>query len=215
MKSGIYCIENLNNGKLYIGLSNDIHKRKICHFSLLKRNKHHNNHLQNAYNNNEPLEHRVIEICKCEDLVNRETYWINYYDCIAKGYNQAEAGGIGNGLSGKEHPNHISTIHTFYHDVFGTKECSMLELDKEFNLGGSDIYSLVKGKRNQVKGWRMTKDKVWLNKYKYDFIHDSGIVETGLTQKELANKYELDSAGVNRMVKGKIKSTKGWKLKHT
>ena len=47
---GIYCIENIIDNKKYIGLSVDVYGRKGKHFSLLKNNKHINDHLQSSYN---------------------------------------------------------------------------------------------------------------------------------------------------------------------
>ena len=47
---GIYKITNVVNGKVYIGSSKDIEFRFNRHKSNLKRNKHHNNHLQNSWN---------------------------------------------------------------------------------------------------------------------------------------------------------------------
>lgn len=47
---GIYKITNLNDGKVYIGKSEDLKRRIKTHKLLLKRNKHFNYHLQNAYN---------------------------------------------------------------------------------------------------------------------------------------------------------------------
>lgn len=42
MKSGIYQIINLSNGKTYIGSAVDLSKRKIQHFFDLKNNNHSN-----------------------------------------------------------------------------------------------------------------------------------------------------------------------------
>jgi group I intron endonuclease len=50
MKSGIYQIKNLVNGKKYYGSSVNMGKRKSRHFSNLNNNKHENQHLQNAWN---------------------------------------------------------------------------------------------------------------------------------------------------------------------
>ena len=52
MKIGIYKIFNKENNNTYIGSSVGINKRFINHKSKLNKNKHHNPHLQNAWNNN-------------------------------------------------------------------------------------------------------------------------------------------------------------------
>lgn len=50
MKSGIYRITNLVNGKIYIGSSLNIEHRFRVHLSYLRNNKHPNQHLQSAWN---------------------------------------------------------------------------------------------------------------------------------------------------------------------
>lgn len=50
MTSGIYMIKNKINGKIYIGQSLDIERRKKQHFYSLSSNNHPNFHLQNSYN---------------------------------------------------------------------------------------------------------------------------------------------------------------------
>src|SRR5258707_535337 len=50
MTSGIYCIENLVNGKKYIGLSINIEDRWYVHKTTLRGNYHDNSYLQNAWN---------------------------------------------------------------------------------------------------------------------------------------------------------------------
>lgn len=49
-KSGIYAIRNFINDKIYIGESKAIYCRWYNHRNELKRNKHKNTHLQNAWN---------------------------------------------------------------------------------------------------------------------------------------------------------------------
>jgi hypothetical protein len=46
----IYCIEQKSTSKIYIGLTTDYIRRKNEHLCELKRNKHYNQHLQNAWN---------------------------------------------------------------------------------------------------------------------------------------------------------------------
>ena len=48
--SGIYCIMNILNNKKYIGSTLNFRNRLRRHYYMLRKCKHHNYHLQNAYN---------------------------------------------------------------------------------------------------------------------------------------------------------------------
>lgn len=50
LTSGVYEIKNTTNGKRYIGSSRNVPSRFSGHRSALKNNKHHNYHLQQAWN---------------------------------------------------------------------------------------------------------------------------------------------------------------------
>ena len=49
-KAGIYKITNLHNGRFYIGSAKNLSSRYKSHHSSLRRNKHHNQYLQNDWN---------------------------------------------------------------------------------------------------------------------------------------------------------------------
>ena len=68
--SGIYKITNLLNGKVYVGQSQNVFERKIQHFTALRNGNHENREMQKDWNKN-----------------NREKYWIDTLDTIARGYN--------------------------------------------------------------------------------------------------------------------------------
>jgi group I intron endonuclease len=91
--SGIYKIENLINGKVYIGSSSDIQQRLKNHKSDLKLNKHGNTHLQYSFNKygEEVFSFSVIEITDKKDLIFKETYYIKLYKALDRkfGYNKA------------------------------------------------------------------------------------------------------------------------------
>ena len=50
MNSGIYEIKNKINGKMYIGQSRNINKRRSYHLWKLRSNNHFNPLLQNSFN---------------------------------------------------------------------------------------------------------------------------------------------------------------------
>lgn len=78
---GIYEIKNLINNKSYIGSSLNINKRKIAHFSYLRRNNHPNKHLQNSYNKYgvDNFKFNILEICVIENIIEKEQFYIDNY----------------------------------------------------------------------------------------------------------------------------------------
>lgn len=80
-KSGIYCIKNKINGKLYIGSSSNIHKRFISHKHGLRKNKHHNKPLQHSFNKHgiDIFDFIVLEYCDVEKLKEKEQLLLDKY----------------------------------------------------------------------------------------------------------------------------------------
>jgi group I intron endonuclease len=79
MASGVYKITNKINGHCYIGSAVNIKNRWKGHRSDLSKNKHHSNHLQNAWNKYgaDAFEFSVIEYCPVSSLIARENYYLN------------------------------------------------------------------------------------------------------------------------------------------
>lgn len=75
---GIYCIENLVNGKKYVGQSIDISARFRKHKNLLRNNKHNNIHLQSAWKLYKECNFKfyILEECSSAKLDEREKYYI-------------------------------------------------------------------------------------------------------------------------------------------
>jgi group I intron endonuclease len=90
-KSGVYFIRNTENGKVYVGSSEDIRKRKNNHFSSLRGNRHHSAHLQSSFNKygEECFEFQVLEYCMAGLLEAKEQWWIIKLESQnrEKGYN--------------------------------------------------------------------------------------------------------------------------------
>lgn len=105
MKSGIYKIVNLADGKIYVGSAYIIIKRWRDHERLLELNTHANKHLQSAWNmfGKDCFKFEVLENCKIDMLLEREQYWMDFTKCYnpEKGYNVLCTAGspLGNKLS--------------------------------------------------------------------------------------------------------------------
>lgn len=94
---GIYKITNKINGKIYIGQSIDLDRRKKEHIRDLNKNRNHNNHFQNAWNKygEENFKFEYIHIVEDSSELNYlETYYINLYDSTNpdNGYNYTYGG---------------------------------------------------------------------------------------------------------------------------
>lgn len=88
---GIYKIENLIDGKFYIGSSKNIYKRWDEHERQLEGDRHPNNHLQRAWNKygSKNFKFSIIELCEPHVRIEREQYYIKSTNCCDHkiGYN--------------------------------------------------------------------------------------------------------------------------------
>lgn len=90
---GIYSIVNKINKKIYIGSSSKLKKRFPDHKRELNLQVHRNPYLQLSWNKygEENFEFSVIEYCEKSELIEREVYYISFYNNLNSkfGYNLA------------------------------------------------------------------------------------------------------------------------------
>lgn len=96
MTCGIYCIENVNNKKRYIGQSVFIEKRLYNHKYQLSHNKHSNPYLQSAWNKygDKNFKFYIQAICNKDELDELEKFYIDEFETLNNqfGYNQVSGG---------------------------------------------------------------------------------------------------------------------------
>lgn len=89
--SGIYLIQHIASKKAYVGSTKDLGHRRSEHFTTLERGCHKNRHLQRAFAKygRKAFRFLVLEECERERLIEREQYWIDFYQSADKrhGYN--------------------------------------------------------------------------------------------------------------------------------
>lgn len=97
MKSGIYIIKNLDNGKIYVGQSLDVKRRMRDHKYKLDKGTHGNRFLQRAYNSGQRFSFEVYLYCSEDELDDNEINAIKKFNSSNNkyGYN-LELGGNDN-----------------------------------------------------------------------------------------------------------------------
>lgn len=97
LDSGVYKIECVENGKVYIGSSIELSKRIYHHKCQLNAGKHHSRHLQNAWNRYgaDAFNISVIVRCQPQDCLKQEQRLIDAHDACnqERGFNSAPVAG--------------------------------------------------------------------------------------------------------------------------
>jgi len=173
MKSGIYKITNLKNGKFYIGSSKDIEFRWSEHKKHLNGNYHINKKLQNAWNfyGKENFEFTIVELVSNDEtfLLEREQFYFDIFKPYIKeiGYNIGEKSSGGDNFT--HNPN---------------KE-NIREHLSDINLGAKNP---MHGKKHSDEAKEKQKDRA-VGRYTLEWFVDKYGVESGtLKYKERNDK---------------------------
>ena len=147
----IYKIENLVNHKKYIGLTNNIARRRSRHFTDLRCNRHDNSFLQKEFNifgeENFSFNIEFQGQVTPQQIGQLEQKYIKKYDSYKNGYNQNEGGNFGPSNGGS---------HLIKSDIFNI--CSALQfcsrpggvLSKMYDVSLTTI-SRIKRKENHIE----------------------------------------------------------------
>jgi group I intron endonuclease len=177
--TGIYCIENKVNGKLYVGSSLDIEKRFRKHLADLKECKHHSRHLQRAWNEYTPVtfDFVILELSTREDLLQREQYWLTLLQSADSkfGYNISPTAG--------------SPLGSKHSELAKQQKSERMRGHKKSSLYVENMSKTRVGEGNPAKklSWRDAQD-----------IRESK--KTGIRSAVLAAKYHVDVKTINNIV---------------
>ena len=158
-KSGIYCIENLETNKKYIGQSVDVNDRWRRHKYDLNKNSHDNSYLQNAWNKygEEYFSFYILEYCSADLLDEKERYYIDYYNTLDRdlGYN-LKSGGQDHNFQCEEVRKKISESNKKVYQNSNLREIRSNDALKQWaNL---EIKEKIMGKNNGMYGKHHTEE---------------------------------------------------------
>jgi len=221
---GIYKIINLKNNKFYIGSSNNLSKRISNHKRSLNKNKHHNVHLQNAFNKygKDMFVFEIIEQCSIDVLIVREQWFI---DNLKPYYNIRK---IAENNTGVVRSEEVRLKHSKM--MTGRKHSEESKLKMSLSQKGkSKCYSEVylKNLSNKMKSLKLAKGVKWTDKQKIarGILKSKPVIQYDLKgifikeyprvkDVELLNNFNQDM--VTQCCKNKKTSYKGfiWKYKN-
>jgi group I intron endonuclease len=169
--SGIYKILNKINNKSYIGSSSNIKSRWNVHLSKLNLQKHHSILLQRAYNKYGEENFVFIIIEECENLIEREQFWLDYYKSYNPkfGYNICNKAFSTTGLKATEYcKQRAKEVHTGKIETLETrKKKSLALMNNKNNLGKTlslETRNKIREKSKNRKHSSETKQKMKIAK---------------------------------------------------
>lgn len=217
---GIYSIKNISNGRIYIGSSVKLWKRKNNHFSLLESGKHCNLFLLNDYKKC-GKENFVFEVLQFlpesatkQEILDLEQEYVNkYYDNQKQCYNLT---------------NIVSNTRLLVKNKEETKKNDKRRLKFTKERIEKIKSSTIESKKNNIQLWETRQKKInearrlrWekeiASRIKFTVINlkTKEEIEIKTTYRYFCEEKNISYKSFHQMVVGKIKTCGGWYIKGT
>lgn len=207
MLKSIYKITNKINGKCYIGQTNNIQRRFQEHRRGTAGDDNSTKLLYQAFAKY-GLDNFTFEVIEenIENYDEREQYWINYYNAQKEGYNLTPGGNAPPILTDEKNPNtthSIDQVNKVY-ELLATTNLSTKEIGQITGYSDSAVQRINLGliRRNADIQYPIRKEncKTFLDDRALNIISD--LLNTKMTQKEIAQKYGVGRSTVTAINNG-------------
>lgn len=211
--SGIYQVQCVPTGKIYIGSATDIRARWHNHRLALRGGRHKNPHLQAAWNlyGEDSFAFTVLELVKRHELLTAEQMWLDRTNCTDRtiGFNIYP-------LAGSPGETHVRVWHGFI-DPDGNEVTitNLQEYCRQFGLNATAMYQLAHGKSKlkSHKGWthrNSIRQRPYVKTYE-GFISPEGVPAGNITNlASFCRKHGLDTTHMVAVAHGRLISHHGW-----
>ena len=218
--SGVYKI-TFPNGKIYIGISNNMYRRMLEHNTDFRNNLP----IENAIKKYGKItQFEILEIINPKDrdtMRQREKYWISYFNSNNKnfGYNVSE-GGDGAGIGSNNHEAKFTEeeIQAVYYELKNNLDLSLEFISKKYGINISTLSRINNGLtyyhsnvEYPIRSPKNCKKRISGTKSASSYIDDEKLLrivfslknEQEKTMKELAKYYNVSSTIIQNINLGK------------
>lgn len=189
MSCGIYKFQNLITKEVYIGQSVNLEERYQRHQRdfITGTTDFYKGVQQWGWNN---FSYEILELCSKDDLNNRESYWIDFYDSFYNGYNETKGG------SNKWSVNE-DDIKKLY--LIGL---SPKEIQNKLNIGLSTVYKYI----SCYPEFQATQS---VNEI-FQYSTQGEFIQKWASRKEAARNLHIDPAAIGKAISGERQSAGGF-----
>ena len=200
MNCGIYAIEHVASGKLYVGSATDFKARWRVHRCLLNKGTHHSPHLQAYWNKHgeQAFSFRKLLVCATKDLLMYEQRCIDGYRSMEREFGFNATPVAGSQLGYKHTEDAIAKMKA-------KRATQTFTAEQRANLWKPERHA----RRISTYGSKATARQIEARAKKLNFKIVGNIrnaYETGKhTQAALGRMFGISHSGIHRIVTGK-----GW-----
>jgi len=188
MKSGVYKIRNIVNGKFYLGSSKEIENRWEGHKQWLRGGYHDNPKLQHAWNKygEKNFVFEIVEEIPLKSLLNREQHYLDLWESYkrGKGYNICPTANGGDNIT--HNPNKAAFIKKMReintgegNGMYGKQHTKKTIKDmKEKSVGRYTLDWFIERYGKRKGEWKFEERRQMLSNRKINYSHDNKMTGT-------------------------------------